>query len=48
MRIVMVMLVFTVYCDVCVILHVVAYFLSVNILHMYTVFVLLCGTHIFL
>ena len=37
MRIVVVMLVFIV---MCAILRVVAYFLSVNLLHMYTVFVL--------
>ena len=32
---------FIVYCD-CAILRVVAYFLSVNLLHMYTVFVAFC------
>ena len=39
MRIVVVMPVFIVYCDVCDI-RVVAYFLSVNLLHVYNVFVL--------
>ena len=43
MKIVVVMLVFTVYIVMCAILHVVVYFLSVNLLHnMYTVFVALC------
>ena len=32
----------------CMILCVVAYFLNVNLVHMYIVFVLMCGTHIFL
>ena len=45
MRIVVVML--CVYCIIVMyaILRVVAYFLSVNLLHMYTVFVALCVAH---
>ena len=41
MRIVVVMLCLL-YIVMCAILHVVAYFLSVNLLYMYTVFVALC------
>ena len=33
------------YIVMCAILRVVAYFLSVNLLHMYTVFVVLCVAH---
>ena len=36
---------FIVYCDVCDTTCVVAYFLSVNLLPMYTVFVALCVAH---
>ena len=47
MRIMVVMLVFIqlLYIVMCAILRVVAYFLSVNLLHMYTVFVALCVAH---